>query len=296
MTDVPTLRPGDTGEYVTYAQQLLTHVSIVGWANIGPAEWPPVTGTFDEDTETVVRALQDSEGLDPDGIIGPVTWPVLMERSGRDRDGTVVFDGDVVEGTSVSLPTYEDSEAARHLVADFIDRAADDARFFAALSNEWALYDGNEEGKEAFLKVAETLIQSRSVGRTLMKAGVEFTIGWVRAVTAANNADEISALTEQVYDAVESGFMAGLFGEGATWAPSNELLADVQAGAYDYATQIPREQWGGVVLLLLRVGDADTPGPGERLSDEKWAALVQARGYMSSGLKGLMYESYGERF
>jgi len=58
----PTLRRGNTGEFVETVQTAL-----------GVA----VTGTFDAVTEAAVREFQRRNGLVPDGIVGPRTWAAL---------------------------------------------------------------------------------------------------------------------------------------------------------------------------------------------------------------------------
>lgn len=58
----PTLRRGSTGELVKKVQAKL---------NV------PQTGTFDGATEAAVRQFQRDNGLVPDGIIGPRSWPTL---------------------------------------------------------------------------------------------------------------------------------------------------------------------------------------------------------------------------
>lgn len=62
----PTLRLKSVGEDVKRVQYL------VGM---------PTTGTFDEQTDTRVRAFQNAHALLPDGIVGPQTWKVLGTMS-----------------------------------------------------------------------------------------------------------------------------------------------------------------------------------------------------------------------
>ncbi|MFB4305797.1 peptidoglycan-binding protein [Actinomadura sp. GTD37] len=66
---LPELNKGDTGEHVESVQGLLQARS-----------HPEVTmnGTFDAATEAAVKAVQRWGGVDDDGIVGPVTWAVLL--------------------------------------------------------------------------------------------------------------------------------------------------------------------------------------------------------------------------
>jgi len=59
----PTLRRGSSGDQVRTVQ---TKLGIAA------------TGTFDAATEAAVRQFQRSEGLVPDGIVGPRTWASLI--------------------------------------------------------------------------------------------------------------------------------------------------------------------------------------------------------------------------
>lgn len=65
---MPTLRRGDRGEAVkTLQRKLKPHVNLTA------------DGVFGRATELSVRYFQRSEGLTPDGIVGPKTWAALGE-------------------------------------------------------------------------------------------------------------------------------------------------------------------------------------------------------------------------
>lgn len=68
----PTLRWGDTGEYVVELQMLLT--------NLGYSPGP-IDGIFGDQTGSAVRAFQRSHGLTSDGVAGPMTWEALLNAS-----------------------------------------------------------------------------------------------------------------------------------------------------------------------------------------------------------------------
>jgi hypothetical protein len=66
---LPTLRNGSTGEHVQTLQGLLqarNHPEV------------EIDGTFDAETERAVRAVQRWGGVDDDGVVGKLTWPVLL--------------------------------------------------------------------------------------------------------------------------------------------------------------------------------------------------------------------------
>ena len=64
-----TLRRGMRGEKVKYLQWLLKYK--FGYSDLA------VDGCFGPTTETNVKVFQDSHGLDPDGIVGKLTWGKL---------------------------------------------------------------------------------------------------------------------------------------------------------------------------------------------------------------------------
>ena len=63
------LRIGSSGEWVSYAQALLTT------HGYGPDE---VDGQYTESTETLVRQFQEASGLTADGVVGTATWSALQ--------------------------------------------------------------------------------------------------------------------------------------------------------------------------------------------------------------------------
>lgn len=65
----PTLRRGDTGEYVRILQQLL--------AKSGSSL--EIDGIFGPGTQSAVRAFQQRNNLTVDGIVGPQTWGALKK-------------------------------------------------------------------------------------------------------------------------------------------------------------------------------------------------------------------------
>ena len=70
---LPVVRQGDSGEAVRTVQGLI--LSRGPWAGVGPIA---VDGAFGPKTEMAVRAVQLHGGIAQDGIVGPLTWPVLL--------------------------------------------------------------------------------------------------------------------------------------------------------------------------------------------------------------------------
>jgi peptidoglycan hydrolase-like protein with peptidoglycan-binding domain len=65
-----TISLGSTGDDVKRLQRVLARHLL--WNPFGP-----ITGTFDAGLETAVKNFQSSQGLTPDGIVGPATWAAL---------------------------------------------------------------------------------------------------------------------------------------------------------------------------------------------------------------------------
>jgi peptidoglycan hydrolase-like protein with peptidoglycan-binding domain len=84
MAGEPTLRSGESGEWVTYAQQLLA-----GFGYSLEAD-----GQFGAAMEDAVRRFQESVGLQASGVIDESTWPRLngeQPYSSADSGGTTTF-------------------------------------------------------------------------------------------------------------------------------------------------------------------------------------------------------------
>ena len=73
-TNLPTLKKGSTGEYVTLLQTKLANKGY----DLGKYG---VDGDFGSATLNAVKAFQRDNGLTPDGIVGKKTWTALMENT-----------------------------------------------------------------------------------------------------------------------------------------------------------------------------------------------------------------------
>lgn len=116
----PVQQVGSTGVDVRTVQHLVTHHGhAVG-----------VDGVFGPTTEAAVTAFQQTKGLGPDGIVGPLTWEALVVKVSAGSTGAAVtavqgqlrsqgwrlaVDGDF---GSVTEATVRDFQVARCLVDD----------------------------------------------------------------------------------------------------------------------------------------------------------------------------------
>ena len=112
----PVLRPGATGFRVTCAQRLLRQAG----------HEAPTGGVFDDPTTAAVKAFQSSRSLDPDGVVGRLTWeaPLALTRRNGDRGegvravqtaltargASVTVDGIFGSGTQAAVERFQDAK------------------------------------------------------------------------------------------------------------------------------------------------------------------------------------------
>lgn len=75
----PVLQEGASGARVRQLQQMLTER---GYDTRG------IDGRFGPNTTEAVKRFQSDHGLDPDGIVGPLTWAALMSQPSMPSPGT----------------------------------------------------------------------------------------------------------------------------------------------------------------------------------------------------------------
>ena len=73
MNDFKTVRMGDTGAFVVAIQCMLYDI-------YKDSIYVHIDGDFGAETEAAVIALQTSNGITVDGIVGLETWPVLISN------------------------------------------------------------------------------------------------------------------------------------------------------------------------------------------------------------------------
>lgn len=71
MADEPELKQGDTGDWVTYLQQM-----------IATYYHGAVDGIFGPITDAAVKEFQQANGLAADGVVGASTWAAITGASG----------------------------------------------------------------------------------------------------------------------------------------------------------------------------------------------------------------------
>ena len=74
-----TIRRGSRGEDVTYCQDLLM-------ANNYDVGASGADGVFGRKTEEAVKAFQRDHGLNPDGVVGPLTWDALQQEPSQEPE------------------------------------------------------------------------------------------------------------------------------------------------------------------------------------------------------------------
>lgn len=95
-SQLPTLRKGSTGYWVTEAQlRLIAHgfpLAVYG-----------ADGIFGQETLTAVTAFQTAKGMDVDGVIGPETWEALNEEPDVEESGYQVIIPDLTQAEALKL-------------------------------------------------------------------------------------------------------------------------------------------------------------------------------------------------
>ena len=68
--------PGDSGDFVTTVQENLRRIAEYD----GSIPLVTITGTYDEETQNAVRALQAQLGIPQTGVVGPILWSEIITR------------------------------------------------------------------------------------------------------------------------------------------------------------------------------------------------------------------------
>lgn len=100
MAGEPQIQQGSDGEWVEYLQQLLINEGI---------DTGPVDGIFGPLTDAAVREYQEREGLEVDGIVGPITWGQIVGDGTSDPDPAEQRESVTVEH-SITLVLQTDDE------------------------------------------------------------------------------------------------------------------------------------------------------------------------------------------
>jgi peptidoglycan hydrolase-like protein with peptidoglycan-binding domain len=85
MAGEPLLNKGDTGDWVTYLQQLLEYQQVGSGFT---------AGTFDDATEAGVRAVQQQHSIEQTGQCDEATWAALTSTASASADGQSTSDTD----------------------------------------------------------------------------------------------------------------------------------------------------------------------------------------------------------
>ena len=126
-----TVSSGQTSDRVASIQHLLRH------------HGHPVTvdGVFGPATEVAVRAVQAAAGLAADGVVGPLTWPVLVVQVGLGDTGEAVR---AVQ--RLGLPRFPGDEP---LVVDGVFGPATEEKI-RAVQNNWGLTEDGIVGRQTW--------------------------------------------------------------------------------------------------------------------------------------------------
>lgn len=136
MSGEPTLEKGVSGEWVGYLQQMMRDAGF----------WDRDTdGTFGDDLEQAVQALQDDLGLSPTGVVDADTWSALEQRVPQDQGGRPADPGSGDTARQESASSGYDPDAWSTFLAENGPRwNGDDAAWDQFRT--WFVYQADQQG------------------------------------------------------------------------------------------------------------------------------------------------------
>jgi hypothetical protein len=266
--------------------------------------------------EINVRLLVDDEPHD--GTVGPIAlgetdptvWQIGPVALGSHHLKVQVLDDNlepvwsVVGGFQVPkadhgagaagpAPTGADLASGWEAMLPLLDHARAGAQKYAALSNEWATYDGNAEGAKMFEEQMKDLADDDWVGVT-----VEFVKGFFNELGAANAAGDVTRLKWEYFDPFMDGFLAGL-GHGSANAGQNKLLANVAPNAQAAAAALSADAKRGIhgyliwhnpdsIAYMANHPEADMSAADAVLPDALWERR-SSESYIREGLRAVIW-------
>jgi len=106
-----TLRPGDSGDYVTELQRRLAQRDLLSDMDI--------TGFYDATTTRAIKTFQSANGLKVDGIAGPETLRLLISIGGEEDSSSEFFDENAeAQERTQGLDRYDEIVYLREVLDD----------------------------------------------------------------------------------------------------------------------------------------------------------------------------------
>lgn len=106
-----TLRPGDSGDYVTELQRRLAQRDLLSEMDI--------TGFYDATTTRAIKTFQSANGLKVDGIAGPETLRLLISIGGEESSDSGFFDENAeAQERTQGLDRYDEIVYLREVLDD----------------------------------------------------------------------------------------------------------------------------------------------------------------------------------
>jgi hypothetical protein len=205
----------------------------------------------------------------------PGRWDWTGVREITDDEGSVV-DVQVPQCTGRTFKVGQ--EVTRPIVRHAIEEATE----YAALFNEWAKYDGNEEGQETFLKTLPNAVRGKWIS-----VAKDWLGSWLKDWAAANQAGDIARLRREYYDQFVDGFLAGIYGHMPRGS-NNRLLATVASAVASEVSGLSHDQKVGVLCYLMknsRIGEqTDLSDDSATMPESDWNNRGYENGWTMQGL------------
>ncbi len=243
-------------------------------------------GDFGDVTEAAVRAFQLLTLSPVTGKVDHDVWYKLYEQHHTVHGAVADFTDDEV---LAARPSYRDHARGKAFTMPFVKQAAEESLEYAAVFNEWAKYDGTEQGWEDF-KAWWKAGGGPTGWAKRAKIAVE---GFIESIGFANAARALKELRTEYYTAFIHGFLGAVYGTsfGEQWP--NQLLAVVEEETRDeVAAALDAGDRDGVLCYLLDWSDLDGWAVNEEtphVPESVWAQRGWENGHTVKGLRNLLW-------
>ena len=135
MSDEPTLQMGDSGDWVAHLQDLMRAAEF--WQGYSD-------GSFSDDLEQAVQAMQDAFGLQQTGAVDDDTWSALQQRISALTSIGTDTSGDSASGPDTTSTGYDEDAWQAFLTANGPRWNGEDTAW--QQFRDWFAYEAGQQG------------------------------------------------------------------------------------------------------------------------------------------------------